>query len=89
MPIPGSVPEDRLTGVPAYSGLGYFVPGGGYTLPSGISVAGNFEMTLSKVSVFRCVISPKNPIAIIVKNNRHNVTFVPAVRESENTFPQT
>lgn len=89
MPVPGSVTSDRISGVPAYSGLGYFVPGGGYVLPSGISIAGNYEMTFSRIAVFRCVIRPKNPVSIIVRNYRKNVAFVPSPIVSENTFPQT
>lgn len=89
MPVPGSVPEDRLSGVPSYSGLGYFVPGGGYVLPSGISVAGIYGISFERVSTFRCVIRPQNPVSIVVRNARKNVLFVPSPVESENSFPQT
>jgi hypothetical protein len=78
-----------ISGVLGVSGLGSFVLSRGYTLP--VPQAPPFlpEGIFTKFSHTTCTISPRVPIALIVKIKKPASEFKTFPKVSENTIPQT
>lgn len=78
-----------FSGMPGVSGAGAFVPALGYSKPSGTALPGNYSLEISNIPTYKCVLSPKTPIALILKITESAASFTPEIRQSENTIPQT
>jgi hypothetical protein len=78
-----------FSGMPAISGLGHFLLGRGYSVPTDTSTPGNYSFEITQIPTYSVVLSPEMPIALIVKIENYGAEFTPEVLISENSIPQT
>jgi hypothetical protein len=78
-----------ISGVPGVSGLGSFVLSRGYTIPVLPKPKNLPEAIFTKIQQYSCVLSPKVPIALVVKIKQSKTSFDTFPKTSENNIPQT